>query len=260
MNLKTNAIILTCLTVAVLNLANASHATSAVFMEGQFEPVQDIGIITDIEAWEQPKTQYTPKNLNSEYQVRVNGTDKNGRGAYSYTMHFTDYDTKIIENGITDDGRYYVRQSDGKAYVTGERTDLSPVNQRIDAVEGDVNNIHKDITNVQNGLNATNNQINNIKNQVDANTAKINRVENRLESGLATVSALTALHPNPRSNEKLEVAIGAGMYADNVAGAIGLFYHPNDRVMLSIGAAYGGEDQFAGNFGITFGLGRRNNK
>jgi hypothetical protein len=197
-------------------------------MEGQFESVMHIPQVNSIEAWEQPKTKYTPKNLKSEYQIRYNGSDTNGRNLYSYTQHFTDYDTYISDSGIDSNNQYYIRDNTGRQWITGERqADLTPIN----------------------------NQINSIKNQVDSNSFRINKLENRLESGLATVSALTALHPNPRSNEKLEVSVGAGMYADNVAGAIGLFYHPNNRVMLSIGASYGGDDQFAGNFGITFSIG-----
>jgi len=257
-----------------------SFATSASFMEGQFEEVMYIPQVNSIEAWEQPRTQYTPKNLVSEYQMRYSGSDTNGRNSYSYTAHFTDYDTYITGNGITEDGKYYVQQNNGKSYVTGEKApDLTPINDKIEEVNNNVTNVKQDIKNINNNItqvggrvtsvnnrvdglsqnfNSLNSQFNNIKNQIDTNSNRINKVESRLESGLATVSALTALHPNPRSNEKLEVAVGAGMYADNVAGAIGLFYHPNDRVMLSVGASYGGEDQFAGNFGITFGLGRRN--
>lgn len=66
--------------------------------------------------------------------------------------------------------------------------------------------------------------------------------------------------PNPRSKEKLEVSTAMGIYRDNVAGAIGIFYHPNDRVQLSIGAAYGGEESWAGNVGVTFSIGGKRKK
>jgi hypothetical protein len=47
-----------------------------------------------------------------------------------------------------------------------------------------------------------------------------------------------------------------GMYADNVAGAIGIFHHFNDRVMMNVAASYGGDSQWAGSCGVTFGIGR----
>lgn len=212
-----------------LSFGLGANAISADFMEGQFEEVMSIPQVNSIEAWEQPRTKYTPQNLRSEYQIRYSGSDTNGRNAYSYTTHFTDYDTKITGSELKD-GKYYIRDNVGNYYLSGEHVDVSPIN----------------------------NQVNALKNQVDSNSFRINKLEDRLESGLATVTALTSLHPNPRSKEKLEVAVGAGMYADNVAGAIGVFYHPNDRVMLSAGASYGGGNQFAGNFGITFGIGRKN--
>lgn len=198
------------------------------FMEGNnFETVMDIGNIKSIETWEQPKTQYTPKNLVSEQQVRYSGTDKNGRGAYSYTQHFTDYDTKITGSYIQDD-KYFIKDNLGRSYQTGERVDLTPIN----------------------------NQMSSLQNQIDTNSQRINKLDNKLESGLATVSALTALHPNPRFTGKTEVSVGMGMYADNVAGAIGIFHHFNDRVMMNVAASYGGDSQWAGSCGVTFGIGR----
>lgn len=234
------------LTLILSSIILPSHAITAEFMEGQFEPVMEIGNVTSIEAWEQPKTQYTPKNLRSEYQIRYSGTNTAGKGSYSYTTHFTDYDTYITGNGLTESGQYYIKDNTGKGWVTGEHVDLEPVKQ--------------DIQSVQNNLNATNQQVSNIQNQVDRNTQSINKLQNRMESGFATVTALTGLHPNPRSNEKLEVSTAVGMYRDNVAGAIGLFYHPCDRVQVSVGAAYGGAESWAGNVGITFSIGGRKKK
>lgn len=225
---------------AIIILSGLSaNAISADFMEGQFESVMTIPQVNTIEAWEQPRTQYTPRNLRSEYQVRYSGSDTNGRNAYSYTSHFTDYDTYITGNGITEDGKYYIQQNNGKSYVTGERVDLTPINNNI--------------SNVQN-------QVNNISDRVDGLSNRIDTMGSKMKQGFATVTALTSLHPNPRSNEKLEVSIGTGMYQDTFAGAIGLFYHPNDRVQIYAGAAYGGHDSWAGGAGITFGLGRRHKK
>ena len=127
MQLEIKKLIALSLLAAIPNLFIGAQAITAEFMDSNFEPIIDIGNVTSIEAWEQPRTQYTPKNLKSEYQIRYSGTDKNGRGAYSYTTHFTDYDTYVTENGITSDGKYYVRQNNGAAYITGERADFTPV-------------------------------------------------------------------------------------------------------------------------------------
>lgn len=221
-------ILLTLLTLGFTFSSLPSLAVTGNFMEGNnFETVMDIGNIKSIETWEQPKTQYTPKNLVSEQQVRYSGTDKNGRGAYSYTQHFTDYDTKVTESYIKDN-KYFIKDNLGRSYQTGERVDLTPIN----------------------------NQMSSLQNQIDTNSQRINKLDNKLESGLATVSALTALHPNPRFTGKTEVSVGMGMYADNVAGAVGIFHHFNDRVMMNVAASYGGDSQWAGSCGVTFGIGR----
>lgn len=236
MKSKIKSIVTLSLIISVLQLLSAAHAITANFMEGQFEPVLDIGNVTSIEAWEQPRTQYTPKNLKSEYQIRYSGTDKNGRGAYSYTTHFTDYDTYITKNGLTEDGRYYVQDNTGKGFITGEKVDLTPVNNKINNVSSQIDSMKGDINNINN---------------------RIDNMNSRMKQGFATVTALTSLHPNPRSKDKLEVSLGTGVYMDTMAGAIGLFYHPNDRVQIYAGGAYGGHDSWAGGAGITFSLGRK---
>lgn len=238
------------LTGLLLSFPLCANAISADFMEGQFESVMYIPQLNSIEAWEQPRTQYTPKNLKSEYQIRYNGSDTNGRNAYSYTTHFTDYDTYITGNGITEDGKYYVQQNNGKSYITGEKVDLEPVKQ-------DITEIKQNFNSVNTRVDSLNNQVSGISDRVDRLDNRIDSMNNKMKQGFATVTALTSLHPNPRSKEKLEVSIGTGMYMDTCAGALGLFYHPNDRVQVYAGAAYGGHDSWAGGAGVTFSLGKR---
>lgn len=282
--MKHKLLIITALVPFVMLVHNPkSHAVDASFMEGQFEEVMYIPQVNNIEAWEQPKTKYTPKNLRSEYQIRYSGSDTNGRNSYSYTTHFTDYDTYVTENGITEDGKYYVRDNTGKGFVTGEvAKDYDPqinsLNESVQNVDNKVNNntvrinnntqaIHNNTQQIKantNNINSLGNRVDGINQQVGTLNKRVDNIDNRLDSmnsqmkqGFATVTALTSLHPNPRSNEKLEVSFGTGIYMDTMAGAVGLFYHPNDRVQVYAGGAYGGHDSWAGGAGITFSLGGR---
>lgn len=227
-------------TIIVLTIAlifcliqDAKGATAYDNMNSNFETIVKGTDLQKIETWEQPRTQYTPKNLKSQYQIRFNGKD--GNNSYtSYTLPITDYDTYITS--ISKDkntGKMYVHDNVGRKILTG--IDNSAQIDRI------------------------NNSVQNLQDRLLDTDYRINKLDNKIESGLATVTALTSLHPNPRSNEKLEISVGAGMYADNVAGAIGIFYHPNNRVQIGVGASYGGDSQFAGNVGITFGIGKGNN-
>jgi autotransporter adhesin len=164
----------------------------------------------------------------------------------------------------------------GKGFVTGEvaKDYNEPINQlqenvsnnsvRIDNNTKQINDNTKLINSNARQINSVNNRVNGLSNQVSGLSDRVDLLDNRLNNlnskmkqGFATVTALTSLHPNPRSNEKLEVSIGTGIYEDTFAGAIGLFYHPNDRVQIYAGAAYGGHESWAGGVGVTFGIGRK---
>lgn len=231
-------------TIIILTIAlmfclaqDAKGAVAYDNMDSSFKTIVKGDNLQKIETWEQPRTQYTPQNLRSQYQVRFSGKD--GNNSYtSYTLPITDYDTYITSiSKDTETGKMYVHDNAGRKILTG-----------IDN-SAQIENVNKTVNDVQS-------RVNNISNQTQSLQNQVNKLDNKIEGGLATVTALTSLHPNSRSNEKLEVSIGAGVYADNVAGAIGLFYHPNDRVQIYAGASYGGDDQFAGGAGITFGIGK----
>lgn len=213
------------LTIALMIcLAQDAKAVTYEHSNSSFETVMKLKEVQSIETWQQPKTQYTPKNLRTQYQIRFNGKTDTGVG--SYTMPVTDYDTRIIKSEERQDG-YYIIDNLGNSYRTS--TDIRPIE----------------------------NKVQNLQERLLETDSRINKLDNKLEGGLATVTALTGLHPNPRATEKLEVSVATGIYADNIAGAIGMFYHPNDRVQLNVGASYGGDSQFAGSCGITFSLGKK---
>lgn len=243
------------LTIALIFcLAQDAKATVAYDnMDSNFETIVKGTDLQKIETWEQPRTQYTPGNLRSQYQIRFSGKDGSNK-VTSYTLPVTDYDTYITSiSKDTETGKMYVHDNAGRKILTG--IDNS---KQIKEQAQQINNVQKNVNNRIDVVQKTVNQkINNLSDRINDTNNQISKFDNKLESGLATVTALTSLHPNPRSNEKLEVSVGAGMYADNVAGAIGIFYHPNDRVQIGVGASYGGDNQFAGNVGITFGIGRR---
>ncbi|MBP5597589.1 MAG: YadA-like family protein [Pseudobutyrivibrio sp.] len=240
------------ITIIVLTIAltfclaqDAKGAVAYDNMDSSFETIVKGDDLQKIETWEQPRTQYTPGNLRSQYQIRFSGKDGANK-VTSYTLPITDYDTYI--NAICKDeetGKMYVHDNAGRKILTGidNSKQINEQGKQIEEVSNSVQNIDKRVQNISNSILDTKQQISSL--------------DKKLEGGLATVTALTSLHPNPRSNEKLEVSIGTGMYADNVAGAVGIFYHPNDRVQIGVGASYGGDSQFAGSIGITFGLGKR---
>lgn len=245
--------------------------------------------------WEQPRTKYTPKNLVSEQQVRYSGKNGTN-SYESYTFHVTDYDTKIVGSGQASNGDYYIQDNLGQQFKTGESTQAlqSTVNEVINSVNNNTTNIQQNTEAIQNNTTLINNNTKAIdvnRTQIKANTEainvntaaiqnnanniktlagqmggmqqdisnlnnKIDQVQSNVNSGLATVTALTSLHPNPRSDAPIELSVGTGVYRDQAAGAVGVFIHPNDRIMLQGGFAFGNQNNYAGYAGITISLGK----
>lgn len=86
--------------------------------------------------------------------------------------------------------------------------------------------------------------------------AKLDKLGDRIEKVGANAAALAALHPMPTDDgDKLSVAIGGGTYRDKYATALGLFYRPSDRVMLSLAGSTGSGESMA-NVGLSFALDR----
>ena len=241
------------LIVMLLSMPAFADDIKASYSNSSFEKIFQVDKVQAIEMWEQPKTAYTPKNLRTEQQMRFNG--RTSTGVASYTLHLTDYDTKIVKSYFKD-GKFYVEDNTGKVFQTGElqQVDTSKIET---AIENNTNKINTNTQAIQSNtqnINALKNDVSQLNTRVNDMQSQINRLDNRLEKGLATVTALTALHPNPRHKGKTQISVGAGMYADNVAGAIGIFHWLTDRIMLSAGASYGGDDSWAGNVGITIGF------
>lgn len=267
-----------------LSTGISQGAIWADYLDSNWEEQFKVTDLQSIEMWEQPRTQYTPKNLVSEQQIRYSG--KNGTNSYeSYTFHVTDYDTKITGTARGSDGSYYIQDNLGQYFKTGEQGltaeqkeqlgEIPVIQEQVTNVQTQVdnnttvinnnktqiknnttaiNNVQTQINNTQANVNRIQGQVNGMQGQINSLGHKINNVERRMEQGLATVTALTALHPNPRHQGRTQISVGTGIYADNVAGAVGIFHYLNDRVMLNAGAAYGGDTSWAGNVGITIGL------
>ena len=81
---------------------------------------------------------------------------------------------------------------------------------------------------------------------------RINNVDNKINKVGAGAAALAALHPLD-TDDKFSMGLGYGNYRDAHAGAIGLFYRPTDKVMLSVAGSMGNGENMI-NAGITFAL------
>ena len=87
---------------------------------------------------------------------------------------------------------------------------------------------------------------------------RVDRLDNRIKKVGANAAALAALRPgdfNP--DDKFSIAAGFGSYRNANAAALGLFYRPNENVLLSLGTSFGdGENMMNAGVSVKFGRGK----
>ena len=85
----------------------------------------------------------------------------------------------------------------------------------------------------------------------------INKLDSRINKVGAGAAALAALHPID-TDDKFTMGLGYGNYRSAHSAAIGMFYRPTEKIMLSVGGAMGNGENMI-NAGISFacGTGRR---
>ena len=90
-----------------------------------------------------------------------------------------------------------------------------------------------------------------INQRLDRTNAKINKVG-------AGAAALAALHPlDYDPDDKLTFSAGMGNYAGENAAALGAFYRPNEKFMVSLGGTMGNGENMV-NLGLSIGLDKPN--
>lgn len=83
----------------------------------------------------------------------------------------------------------------------------------------------------------------------------VNKLDNRINRVGAGAAALAALHPGSYDpDDKLDVSAGVGNYRGANAAAVGLFFHPNERTILSVAGSMGGGENMV-NAGVTLKVG-----
>lgn len=85
---------------------------------------------------------------------------------------------------------------------------------------------------------------------------RVDNIGSRVDKVGAGAAALAALHPMDFDpDDKLTFAAGYGNYKGKNAAAVGAFYRPDEKVMLSVGGTFGNGENLV-NAGISFSLDR----
>ena len=92
--------------------------------------------------------------------------------------------------------------------------------------------------------------------QTNQSISKLGDRVNKVGAGAAALASLHPLDFDP--DDKWDVAAGYGHYRNANAGAIGVFYRPNEDTMFSVGGSFGGGENMV-NAGVSLKLGQGNN-
>ena len=198
-------------------------------------------------------------------------------GNYNYTVGFdeTQLDNRIAEKdkyviggSISNDGKISLnlRNVEAPIELTGQLKDAQLTEIARDKEAGTATLVVKD--------GYTNDEVRRLKiediaskEQNDRDHAEFrehfNELDHRVDSLGSRVdkvgagaAALAALHPMDFDpDDKLTFAAGYGNYKGKNAAAVGAFYRPDEKVMLSVGGTFGNGENMV-NAGISFSLDR----
>ena len=164
------------------------------------------------------------------------------------TFGGTEYTVNVKADGKVENGSTKIVSGNTVYHETRVKNDGNYVKKENSA--GD----NLTILDKQVGKNTTN--ITNLGNTINNLNGKLGTLDNRISKVGAGAAALAALHPlDFDPHDKWDIAAGFGNYRNASAAAVGLFYRPNERTMMSLGWTMG-DDRNMLNAGISVKLGR----
>ena len=213
--------------------------------------------------------------FNDKVTVTKGGLDVTG-GTTTDTLHVTStstFDGKAtfkdivtMEKDLSVGGNATVAGNvTAKSYKVGDKTYID---------ENGINaNSHK-ITNVAAGelsansmdavngsqLYETNTRVSGLETRMGTVETKVDKLDGKIDKVGANAAAMANLHPLEFDEDsKWNIAAAVGSSGSETASAVGVFYRPNENVMVNASAAMGtGENMFGG--GVSLRLGHGGNK
>ena len=173
-------------------------------------------------------------NATVEKDLTVKGTSEFvGEAHFGYDVYV---DNNLFVTGETRTGTLYVNNDgyvDGNLYVEGN----------IETHDAELSETSRQVVTGR---------------QLYQTNERVDRLDNRIKKVGANAAALAALRPgdfNP--DDKFSIAAGFGSYRNANAAALGLFYRPNENVLLSLGTSFGdGENMVNAGVSVKFGRGK----
>ena len=185
----------------------------------------------------------------------VNGLTNKTWDPKSYTSGQAATEDQLKE--LDDRSVQYDRNEDGSVNK-GQITLGGDSGTKItNAAAGELSDASTDVVNGSQ-LYATNQAVENNTNNINILGDSVNRLGDRVNKVGAGAAALAALHPlDFDPDDKWDAAAGFGNYRNANAGAVGIFYRPNEDTMVSVGGSFGNGENMI-NAGVSFKLGQGN--
>lgn len=203
-------------------------------------------------------------SVSAEDNIQVDSQSNNGSGGTDYKLSLNR--EKIDLKNVTIEGNagaVTAKTVTAEKYNVGDKTYIS---------SDGLNANSQKITNVQAGTADTDaanvGQVREADEQLAGGIAQnarnisqlgreVDKLDSRIDRVGAGAAALAALHPGAYDpNDKVDFSAGYGNYRGASAAAVGMYYHPDERTILSMGVAMGGGENMV-NAGVTWKLGRR---
>ena len=182
-------------------------------------------------------------DANEGITVGDNSTRMDSTGFYAGGAKPHNYQNSMA--AITEDGK--IKGAGGK-FEVDESGNVTA--EKITAKEVTADNLYTK-TEIDGMLGGSSNAIAGINQRLEKTNAKINKVG----AGAAALAALHPLEYDP--DDKLTFSAGMGNYAGENAAALGAFYRPNEKFMVSLGGTMGNGENMV-NLGLSIGLDKPN--
>ena len=212
---------------------------------------------------------------NNTLTVNSKSTFNNGvtvkGGTTTDTLHVTSTatfdDIVIMKSDLNVGGNAKVAGDvTAKSFKVGENTyiDENGINANGQVIKnvgkGDISNANSTDAVSGGQLYETNTRVSGLETRMGTVETKVDKLDGKIDKVGANAAAMANLHPLEFDEDsKWNVAAAVGSSGSETASAVGVFYRPNENVMVNASAAMGtGENMFGG--GVSLRLGHGGNK
>ena len=203
------------------------------------------------------------KNLDVKGTTTTDTLKVTGSSEFDGKATFNDIVT--MNKGLSVTGGVTADTVTAYSYKVGDKTyiDKDGINANNQVIRNvGQGNISEGSTDAVSGgqLYETNTRVSGLETRMGTVETRVDKLDNKIDKVGANAAAMANLHPLEFDEDsKWNVAAAVGSSGSETASAVGVFYRPNENVMVNASAAMGtGENMFGG--GVSLRLGHGGNK